>query len=509
MYTQQSSVSSRKHVPPSQRRNIQASVDIVRLSFRPALATVSMAGADAFCCPVWIATIPANSSMSQAVASGHGRHVHTNLNTFAESAPQIQRDLEECNLDVGELESQHILGLALIKSDFVYDALHTLDAPQRLQYEFFQGLDRTLDHSSLYFFKLVVFVPLGFTEIVQRVNVRYTRTWCFRLEEQQPQRLLNTIAALQPLPHWVDDNGPPFVCLHLPRVYAYLLAMQHWKVFCLYDSPRPRLWKIGWAGHGQPPELTALRTSFPPWRDFAEEADPQALDVFSPHDMNSMLTLLRNFAGGVDPASADAPELLREAHKWALRMQQHADTMRNFVYDMGLRAWGQQQRRRREYDIYTLLECFFCADLLGNDSNLVEVLQHACKIVLPREQANMLLDSIQHGSARFAPDASQLSRMRLRIDVAFMFCMRQHYTEWLLHGRGVVLYPVVDASPQGGKDYEMVVLNIVEKRHLTELHDLTSTLEAFQYLSLEERLERFETEREIMARIETLFRWTL
>ena len=35
---------------------------------------------------------------------------------------------------------------------------------------------------------------------------------------------------------------------------------------------------------------------------------------------------------------------------------------------------------------------------------------------------------------------------------------------------GIVVYPMVDASPQGGRDWEMIHLTIVLKRSLAGLH---------------------------------------
>ena len=59
--------------------------------------------------------------------------------------------------------------------------------------------------------------------------------------------------------------------------------------------------------------------------------------------------------------------------------------------------------------------------------------------------------------------------MRGRIDTAWMLTIRGLFQQMSEAG-GFVLYPMVDSSSQGGRDYEMMVLNIVREQDLQLLH---------------------------------------
>ena len=61
------------------------------------------------------------------------------------------------------------------------------------------------------------------------------------------------------------------------------------------------------------------------------------------------------------------------------------------------------------------------------------------------------------------------------------------------------MFPMVDSSPQGGRDYEMVLLHIVRKSDLASLHeDVTYLVRGMRVLSLEERAAELEPEQELM-----------
>ena len=78
------------------------------------------------------------------------------------------------------------------------------------------------------------------------------------------------------------------------------------------------------------------------------------------------------------------------------------------------------------------------------------------------------------------PSQSTLSRLRGRIDVAYMLVTRILIKTWL-EGRGLVMYPVVDSSPQGGRDYELMVLYFTRRAVLARLHHRIRDLESRWY----------------------------
>ena len=78
------------------------------------------------------------------------------------------------------------------------------------------------------------------------------------------------------------------------------------------------------------------------------------------------------------------------------------------------------------------------------------------------------------------PSQSTLCRLRGRIDVAYMLVTRI-LIKTCLEGRGLVMYPVVDSSPQGGRDYELMVLYITRRAVLARLHHRIQDLESRWY----------------------------
>ena len=71
-----------------------------------------------------------------------------------------------------------------------------------------------------------------------------------------------------------------------------------------------------------------------------------------------------------------------------------------------------------------------------------------------------------------------MPRMRGRIDVPWMLTFRKMLNELFQAGTGILIYPMVDSSPQGGRDYEMVVMNMIQETALITLHGNIVKLES-------------------------------
>ena len=93
-----------------------------------------------------------------------------------------------------------------------------------------------------------------------------------------------------------------------------------------------------------------------------------------------------------------------------------------------------------------MMNCFFLCGLLQNKNVLADVLKMACRILLPGNQADTILGSFAD-RMRPIPHKSTLSRLALRVDVAYLLYTRRRLQESLDDG-GLVVYPMVDASPQ-------------------------------------------------------------
>jgi hypothetical protein len=91
---------------------------------------------------------------------------------------------------------------------------------------------------------------------------------------------------------------------------------------------------------------------------------------------------------------------------------------------------------------------------------------------LPPVWAASLTDVIQ--GAKCTPSASTLSRARLYVDVGFMLCMQREHAE-LLADRPV-LFGLVDSSPQGGRNWELLEMYGIRGSSLAEAAQTARTL---------------------------------
>ena len=115
---------------------------------------------------------------------------------------------------------------------------------------------------------------------------------------------------------------------------------------------------------------------------------------------------------------------------------------------------------------------------LQNDKDLRDMIKHVCEVALPPQVAADALAFIE-GSE----DSGQLkvpsidsiatmSRVRARVDVAWMLLTREWVMSRLLVGGGAGLrvYVQTDATWQAKQGYQVTVLNFVEMTNFVNLH---------------------------------------
>ena len=67
-----------------------------------------------------------------------------------------------------------------------------------------------------------------------------------------------------------------------------------------------------------------------------------------------------------------------------------------------------------------------------------------------------------------------------------------------------MVYCLIDGSPQGGRDYEVIVLLVVRKSCLAEMHALTEVLKRSLCLGLDERVDTAAEESELLGKYGSL-----
>ena len=110
-----------------------------------------------------------------------------------------------------------------------------------------------------------------------------------------------------------------------------------------------------------------------------------------------------------------------------------------------------------------------------NDKNLRETLKRACLVSMPTEAAKhavAFIDGTEHDRMG-VPSIATLSRVRARLDTAWMLYFREHVLMPKLmvsDGSGVRVFVQTDAAWQARQEYQVTILNVVACADLLPLH---------------------------------------
>lgn len=180
------------------------------------------------------------------------------------------------------------------------------------------------------------------------------------------------------------------------------------------------------------------------------------------------------------------PELIRNLadtlHRVVCRDASSLDDARNWVsqlrsfHDELILNRAQSQTchvSNAKYNVTVVLEGFLMGGLLSNSAHLRDVLVSAARLLLPPSLATPLCNRLTDRTFRL-PCASTMSRNRLTVDVAYMLTVRELIAE-LLQGAASA-FVMADSSPQGGRDYEIMVFDIVSACVCADMFEYQSAL---------------------------------
>ena len=325
---------------------------------------------------------------------------------------------------------------------------------------------------------------------VQRVGIRKTRSFFSTMQEGQLDRLLQSMAENGiAQPDWLQEavrENRASVMVQLPLPISLLVALGAWNRFCACDMKRslykgwmlgacPLLWQACQLPCMRMPELEEVENLM-----HADTAAQFAED------------LQEVYAKACDLVGDDlGPEAASKMHKLAAALQNHVSGMRS-----SYRNHAEVLNAGKDaYNAYYLLHCFLLCDLLRADSSLGEAVRYACQIALPKHVQDVVLLMLDDGN-RPVPSAATVSRLRLKVDVAWMLLARKKMEDLLRDG--LVVHCMVDSSPQGGHDYELLHVTFLAKHDLNHFHVEVCALEALKKLSIAERVDKIDNERRIM-----------
>ena len=114
-------------------------------------------------------------------------------------------------------------------------------------------------------------------------------------------------------------------------------------------------------------------------------------------------------------------------------------------------------RANQAFRMTYLLETFMLSVLLRDDQQLKDALRQAAHILLPSSLARAWSQRLQSREIR-VPNKDVLSKRRFCVDSAFTMVQRS----WLqtLCQQPIAVFMLVDSAPQGGRDYELILLHV-------------------------------------------------
>lgn len=451
---------------------------------------------------VWIASAPDTGFRVRNTAADTGsvfKLRKCNLNRVDGLRP-IEDVCEETGLNLDRWPPNSIFAVGLVYPSFAYDALKQLDKQERLQIDLFQRLhfSETSLHGKIIFFKVKRCILLPEPMLVQRVGTRKARSFFSTMQEGQLERLLESLDQSQvDQPGWLVNatkQNKAHVLVQLPTPVAALLASGVWDTFGLCDMTES-LFK-GWTLGACPLLWTESCLPCP------KVPEPQIENIVRAETASKFAKQLQDiYSNIVGLLSQDVDgETACVMHSMAASLQQHVAGMQ-VAYSGD--AAAVLASGREAYNIYYLLHCFLMCDLLKSDSSLEEAVRHACKIALPRSVQAMVLEMLD-SNQRPMPSPATISRLRLKIDVAWMLLVRKQIHALLQHG--VVLHCMVDSSPQGRHDYELLHVTLLDKQDLRQMHADICALQNLKRFSMAERVDEARREWIIMERIRKCFR---
>ena len=214
-------------------------------------------------------------------------------------------------------------------------------------------------------------------------------------------------------------------------------------------------------------ELAVVHDQFPPCKYSPPSDDLLATcATLDKRFIQQTFECVRDLIRCVDASGTVVPsDVMQHLHDHASGWQAYADRLSEFeATRLTVQAYN------KKYSIVTLIHTFLACGYLKSDGQIRDACQWMLRACLPKDIAEHMVKHLISEEDRLRlPSKSTMSRLRGRVDVAWMLTFRSILHNMILDG-GVVMYPMVDSSPQAGRDYEMLVVNIVAAKFLAELH---------------------------------------
>ena len=445
------------------------------------------AGAPPKAVPIWIAGMPDEIRIFKNDQDKQGHQLH-HPNKLAQSVECMsilrQHDVDDTEY---EYEGQAVHCVAMLQPAFTYDALRNLIFLEEMQREFYAFMSGDCNVEHLHFFRVTQIVKLPHLRLLP---VMTSHVFLSRLPEWFVTNLISDVDEALPGQEVQREAWPILnetdaqIVLRIPKPFAAMVAndiMQSVAMCEMGRRSRPDIvrpsWCIGWArtswfndicrgfqflSHRQDTKGRFYPPPCPTWMREYEGLDLEGL--------RCLATSVRAVLPHISQLRQDAAlqQKMSTLHNWVACLQQRIDID-------SLPTSKVPQNRR--YDISTLISAFMSGQLLKNDSSLRDATIWCVQACLKPEVAEKICAQIRANTVR-VPSPATISRTRARVDVAYMLHFRTVLKDLFDHHGGAVIYAMADKSPQGGREYEQVVLNIIKRSMLNVLQSQIQMMES-------------------------------
>ena len=420
--------------------------------------------------------------------------------------------------DDTESISGAIVGMLKFSFQARYDHLLSLNENERDQYNFWRRQCPAEDvKGHLLLCEVEHFIPLPQAVPVQQFTDTRPHGLITEMEQGQPDRLLLQNQNMQQ----ICGQHVPAVLLRLPQDVIRSVVSGECKRFFLPDfnalvTTTKYTWYCNWVRIGVSqaslpvPRFQVAAVQQRVLRDGHQAQADGEMDLGM---LRSIADHMRRFASELlvqppgPPGAGNAQDLLASAYYDLCRLQKLIDeldpatvqsSIRNvttgYVVSGSHKPVARSAPYRAAFVIQVLLQC----DLLKSDASLKESVKQALMLILPKSLRSMFLDMVDE---HVSPSPGHISRWRLLLDAAFMKQMRmQRRKDWAEH-RACVRWMMVDSSPQGGRDYELVVLckaYLEDLQHALDIVDVMKNNSSIRHSY--EDYEAFIMEQEALQR---------
>ena len=343
----------------------------------------------------------------------------------------VTRWHSEESLARADAAANHVVGLALVEADFVYESSVILSSQQNAQRLHWKALG--IEDGMLWFYN-VLDVILFHEPLPSR---QYLRHGAVRVYDLVSDDIAADLAVqLESRPDWYPQHANPTLVISVPERLAPFFSSHTW---CRLGLPSP--------------------FAQAPWRVPAWKLQVMG-DIF-----------LQDFQGR--PVHDAARDDGNEGHQLfcLTHCQELADDLRALLVSVPdetkpmLAIWVKQLQNSHDNMVlpvvksakfHRLIDFVFLCDMLRNVQMVKPAILKALELTLPESLLNVAKQQL---AEQRVYDKSQISRFRVVLDCALMLWHRcsswQHSKQ--LHASGRKFrYLMWDASPQFAREYEMI-----------------------------------------------------